>query len=109
MKSVKIILIVFTLIVSSSVVIFAQENQYSNHSKIEMKKNSTKADDIVRKGVINLKAIDKNKDGKVFQDQMDWNVISEKSGKCPLCNMKLKEVTLEEAKKNLTEHGYKTK
>jgi len=56
-----------------------------------------------------LKAIDKNKDGKVFQDFMDWNVISDEPGRCPLCNMILQEVTLEEAKNNLIEHGFKVK
>jgi hypothetical protein len=45
----------------------------------------------------------------VYQDPMDWNVISDKSGKCPLCNMKLKEVTLEEAKVNLMDSGFKVK
>ncbi|MBI5476210.1 MAG: hypothetical protein HY964_05670 [Ignavibacteriales bacterium] len=64
---------------------------------------------VVRKGVIDLTAIDKNKDGKVYQDQMDWNVISDKPGKCPLCKMKLKEVTFEEAKKNLKENDFKVK
>lgn len=64
---------------------------------------------IVREGVIDLKAIDKNGDGNVFQDPMDWNVISDEPGRCPLCNMKLKEVSIDEAKKNLTENGYKSK
>lgn len=64
---------------------------------------------VVHKSVIDLKAIDKNKDGKVFQDQMDWNVISDKPGKCPLCKMTLKEVTLEEAKKNLEKNDFKVK
>lgn len=84
-------------------------HQHGDNSKIEMKKDSPKVDDIVRKGVIDLKEIDKNKDGKVFQDLMDWNVISDKPGKCPLCKMTLQEVSIEEAKKNLAEHGYKTK
>ncbi|MFH2047055.1 MAG: heavy metal-binding domain-containing protein [Pseudomonadota bacterium] len=64
---------------------------------------------IVRKGVIDLMAIDENKDGKVFQDQMDWNVISDKPGKCPLCGMTLKEVPLEKAKENLVNHDLKVK
>jgi RND family efflux transporter MFP subunit len=64
---------------------------------------------LIRKGVIDLKSIDKNKDGKVFQDQMDWNVISDEPGNCPLCGMKLKEVSLEEAKKKLIENGFKVK
>jgi Cu(I)/Ag(I) efflux system membrane fusion protein/cobalt-zinc-cadmium efflux system membrane fusion protein len=67
------------------------------------------AEDIVRKGIIDLNEIDKNRDGKVFQDPMDWNVISDKAGKCPLCGMKLKEVTIAEAKKNLEKHNYQVK
>ncbi|MCK9210803.1 MAG: hypothetical protein M0P61_08225 [Ignavibacteriaceae bacterium] len=63
----------------------------------------------VREGKIDLIAIDKNKDGKVFQCPMDWNVISDASGKCPLCKMTLKEVTLSGAKKNLKENGFKVK
>lgn len=64
---------------------------------------------IVRKGVIDLQAIDKNSDGKVFQDVMDFNVISDNPGKCPICGMKLKEVTLEKAKENLIENDFKVK
>jgi len=37
------------------------------------------------------------------------NVISDKPGVCPLCNMDLEEVTLEVAKKNLIENGFKVK
>jgi len=81
---------------------------HENHSSQKMEMKSGK-EDIVRKGVIDLKSIDKNKDGKVFQDPMDWNVISDKPGECPLCGMDLEEVTLEVAKKNLIENGFKVK
>lgn len=64
---------------------------------------------LIRKGVIDLEAIDENNDGKVYQDFMDWNVISDEPGRCPVCNMILREVSLEEAKSNLIEHGYKVK
>lgn len=91
-----------------------------NHMNHEMKMDHMKNDDstkktnhemssIVREGVIDLQSIDENKDGKVFQDQMDWNAISDKPGKCPLCKMTLKEVTLSGAKKNLKENGFKVK
>ncbi|MFA6596176.1 MAG: heavy metal-binding domain-containing protein [Ignavibacteriaceae bacterium] len=73
------------------------------------KQKSASSVSIVREGTIDLKAIDKNKDGKVFQCPMDWNVISDASGKCPLCKMTLKEVTLSGAKKNLKENGFKVK
>jgi hypothetical protein len=79
-----------------------------NHD-MHIKSDSAKANKIVRKGEIDLKAIDKNKDGKVYQDMMDWNVISDKPGKCPLCGMTLKEVTLKEAKENLLKNNFKVK
>jgi transcription initiation factor IIE alpha subunit len=63
----------------------------------------------VHKGIINVEAIDKNKDGKVYQDQMDWNVISDKPGTCPLCKMTLEEVTVKKAKENLKNNGFKVK
>ena len=75
----------------------------------EMKSDSTMSESIVRKGEIDLKAIDKNGDGKVFQDMMDWNVISDVAGYCPICEMQLKEVTLEKAKENLLKHNFKVK
>lgn len=80
-----------------------------NHEQTKSKKEKSETSSIIRKGVIDLKSIDKNKDGKVFQDQMDWNVISDKPGKCPICGMTLKESTLEEAKANLIKHGFKVK
>ena len=76
--------------------------------------DSTKTDNmdmnsIVREGTIDLGKIDKNGDGKVFQDMMDWNVISDEAGKCPLCGMTLKEVTIEKAKENLVKNNFKVK
>ena len=109
MKSIKILLIACSLVISSNAVIFAQMQMNSKDSKMGMKKDSVKTEDIVRKGVINLKSIDKNKDSKIYQDQMDFNVISDKPGICPLCGMTLKEVTLKEAKATLLKHGFKVK
>ncbi len=88
--------------------VFAQDSTHGKHlhkHDTVIKQDTT----IVREGEIDLMAIDKNKDGKVFQDTMDWNVISDEPGECPLCGMKLKEVTLETAKKNLIENGFKVK
>jgi hypothetical protein len=59
----------------------------------------------VRKEPIDVKAIDVNNDGYVYQDPMDWNVIADEEGKCPTCGMLMKQVTLEEAEKNLRDHG----
>lgn len=71
-----------------------------------MKMDSKKSDKVK---AINLKSIDKNKDGKVYQCPMDFDVLSDKPGKDPKCGMDLVEVTLAQAKKNLTDHGFKVK
>ena len=77
-----------------------------NHEK-KMGSGNKMMNNMLHKGVIDVKAIDKNQDGKVYQDMMDWNVISDKPGKCPNCGMKLKEVSIDQAKQNLKKHGYK--
>jgi hypothetical protein len=134
----KILVIVFGVILISTSSLFAQSTQSccsgkegkddhckikiedvsamqdSTHSKDKHKghmHSSTKVEksSIVHEGEIDLAAIDANGDGKIFQDQMCWNVISDESGECPQCGMKLKEASLEDAKKNLEENGYKTK
>ncbi len=64
---------------------------------------------IIRKGVIDVESIDKNKDGKLYQDMMDWNVISDEPGNCPICGMELKELTIKEVKVNLEKHGFEYK
>lgn len=82
----------------------------SKHSKMMDEKSSPKdRSEIVREGPIDLYAIDKNGDKKVFQDQMDWNVISDEPGECPLCGMTLKEISIYEAKVNLIMNGFKIK
>lgn len=75
----------------------------------QMKIESMSENSIVREGEINLTAIDANKNGKVYQDQMCWNVISDEPGECPQCGMILKEVSLDKAKENLLKHDFKVK
>lgn len=75
----------------------------------KMNMDKSEKNPLIGKGVINLKSIDINKDGKVYQDQMDWNVISDEPGKCPICKMELKQVTLKKAKENLIKNGFKVK
>ncbi|MGE5399467.1 MAG: heavy metal-binding domain-containing protein [Ignavibacteriales bacterium] len=70
---------------------------------------SLSANTIVREGEIDVKAIDKNNDGKVFECSMDYNVISDTKGSCPKCGMDLDEVTIDKARENLKNSGFKTK
>ena len=68
-----------------------------------------KTSELIRTGVIDLKAIDKNSDGMLYQDVMDWNVISDKPGTCPICGMKLQEMSITKVKTNLEKHGFEYK
>ncbi len=88
------------------------DHNHMDHDKMMGSDNEEVMKDtksIVREGTIDLAAIDENGDGKVYQDQMCWNVVSDESGECPQCGMKLKEVSLEEAKANLEENGFEVK
>lgn len=86
------------------------ENEEIKTEQQEMKmEKDDHSSSIVHTGIIDAEAIDKNKDGKLWECQMDWNVISDESGRCPLCNMKLKEYTIEEIKANLDKYGFEYK
>jgi hypothetical protein len=85
-----------------------QDNKNTDHPSMNMDKKQIDST-IIRIGVIDLQAIDENKDGMVYQDPMDWNVISDDPGKCPLCGMTLKEVTFDNAKENLIKHSFDVK
>ncbi len=94
----------------------AAVNQYqSSTGDMKEEKQETKEEEhnhsssIVHEGVIDAESIDKNKDGKLFECPMDWDVISDEDGRCPLCNMHLKEYTIEEVKMNLDKHGFEYK
>lgn len=88
----------------------SEMKQEKRENKDEMKmEEHDHSSSIVHEGVIDVEAIDKNKDGKLFECPMDWNVISDEAGRCPLCNMKLKEYTIDEVKANLEKYGFEYK
>ena len=108
MKNLQLTLFASLIIVAIS--IFGCGSDHKGHDHSYMNQQETKIDSsIIRTGVIDLISLDANKDGKVYQDPMDWNVISDEPGKCPLCKMTLKKVSLEEAKKNLNNNDYQVK
>ena len=87
-------------------------HKHMDHDKMMDSDNKETIKDnksIVHAGTLDLAAIDENGDGKVYQDQMCWNVVSDEAGECPQCGMKLKEVSLEEAKANLEENDFDVK
>jgi Cu(I)/Ag(I) efflux system membrane fusion protein/cobalt-zinc-cadmium efflux system membrane fusion protein len=107
-KIFQLVVLAVSLTISAIFVSCGQDNKNTDHQSMSMD-NKQIDSSIVRVGVIDLQAIDQNKDGMVYQDPMDWNVISDEAGRCPICKMKLKEVTLEEAKMNLINNGFKIK
>ncbi len=86
----------------------SSKTEMNMNDKVSGKQEEVKSD-LIRKGVIDVEAIDVNKDGKLFQDVMDWNVISDKPGDCPICGMHLQEMTIDQVKKNLKENGFEYK
>ena len=85
-----------------------QDNKTPDHEPMNMETEQSNST-IVREGMIDLMMIDENNDGMVYQDPMDWNVISDKPGKCPLCKMTLKEVSIKQAKDNLIKNDFSIK
>ncbi len=117
-KLFKSLISIFALSLLLTGMSFSQEkNDTQSSHKMEMhSKMKTDYDQINKsdtpvayKDTIDLKAIDINKDGMVYEDMMDYNVLSDAPGTCPLCGMTLKGVTLEKAKYNLVKNGFKVK
>ena len=107
-KTLQIVILASGIIVLSIFTSCNQDNKSPDHGSMNMEKEQSNSA-IVHEGMIDLMSIDKNKDGMVYQDMMDWNVISDEPGKCPLCKMTLKEVPLEKAKENLLKNDYQVK
>jgi len=100
----------FVCVILVTVAFISCGGDHKGHDHNHMNKQETKVDSsIIQIGVIDLQSLDLNSDGMVYQDPMDWNVISDEPGKCPLCKMELKEVTLQEAKENLIKNDFKVK
>lgn len=109
-KNLNSILLIAVIVFSIALISCAQDEGRKNHNNDMQKSDAVKVDSsIVREGVIDLAVIDENTDGKVYQDQMCWNVVSDKPGECPLCGMTLKEVSLQKAEENLLKHNFKVK
>lgn len=85
-----------------------QKTQKTPEIKID-EQDHDHSSSIVHQGIVDVESIDKNKDGKLWECPMDWNVISDESGRCPLCNMKLKEYSIDDIKANLEKNGFEYK
>lgn len=84
------------------------QNKSMQMKEMKDEKQSSESS-IVRKGAIDLKSIDKNNDGKVYQCPMEVNVLSDSKGECPECGMDLREVSIADAKTKLLKRGFEVK
>ena len=84
-------------------------NMSSEHSGNNMQNSGSSDTTLIRKGVIDVDELDFDIDGYVYQDQMHWNVISDKPADCPLCGMKLEKVKIKDAIRNLKENDFEVK
>jgi len=107
-KTLQIGLLASGIIVLSIFTSCNQDNKTPDHEPMNMETEQSNST-IVHEGMIDLMMIDENKDGMVYQDPMDWNVISDEPGNCPLCKMTLTEVSIEQAKENLVKNDFKVK
>jgi hypothetical protein len=77
--------------------------------EVKKKQTAVKQAPVAYQGVIDVKAVDANKDGKIYQCPMDYNVLSDQPGNCTECNMDLEEVTIQEAEDNLVKNDFTIK
>jgi Cu(I)/Ag(I) efflux system membrane fusion protein len=85
------------------------EREMGEEKQSMNEKEHDHSNSLVRKGIVDVEGIDINSDGKLFECPMDWNVLSDEVGRCPVCNMYLKEYRIEEVKANLDKHGFEYK
>jgi len=97
---------IFTISVFSLLFVIAcsKNEDHSHHDNSDVDKNHNS--ELVREGTIDIESIDLNKDGKIHECPMDWNVLSDTHGNCPTCGMNLKEYSIDEVKANLDKYGY---
>jgi hypothetical protein len=92
------VLTIFTVIGCSKENSSAKATDNQAQQTAEKKDGSSLS--IIRDSTVNVLSLDADKDGYLYQCEMDYNVISDKPGTCPKCGMTLKKVTVTEAKKN---------
>ncbi|MFO7445794.1 MAG: heavy metal-binding domain-containing protein [Ignavibacteriaceae bacterium] len=59
----------------------------------------------IRDYSVDVASLDANGDGSVYQCPMDWNIISDDAGSCPVCMMDLEEYSVSVAQQNLEDNS----
>ena len=85
------------------------ETHMNENHEHQMKDADNSSSELVREGTIDVESLDTNNDGSLYECPMDWNVLDDKDGSCPVCGMDLKEYSIAEVKANLDKYGYQYK
>ncbi len=105
----KIIEVLFVLVFTITLISCSQKEEAKKVAEVTEQATEKVETELVRKGTIDVEAIDHNQDGKVHECPMDWNVLSDEASSCPTCGMDLKEYTIADVKRNLKKYGYELK
>lgn len=100
--------IIFSVLAVFLIFACSKKDEDAHHHDHPHSDGDTKSE-LVREGIIDVQSIDTDKDGNIYECPMDWNVLNDKDGDCPVCGMKLKEYSIAEIKDNLTKYGYEYK
>lgn len=94
--------LIAVLVISAAIFAGCNKDNTKNEQKQTANTSvSASNESIIRSKDVNVADIDVNKDNKVFQCPMDFDVISDKPGTCPKCKMELEEVSVADAQNNL--------
>ncbi len=59
----------------------------------------------IRSAPVDVLPMDRNGDGYVYQDRLDFQVIADTPGNCPICGMGLQKTSVADAVMNLMDHN----
>jgi len=103
----RILISIFSVLAFCLIISCSNKEEHTHHDYPHA--DSDAKSELVREGIIDIAFLDGNKDGNIYECPMDWNVIDDKDGDCPVCGMKLKKFSVAEVKDNLTKYGYEFK
>ncbi len=101
----KIKMFVTAIFLFSVIILLTGCGKSEDHSNHEMSNSGRQIDSThIHNYDVNIASLDVDGDGNVYQCPMDWNVISDDSGSCPVCMMDLEQYSIDDAQKNLDEN-----
>lgn len=100
---------VLSIVLISAALFFGCNKEENKDNNTMPQQNSTSVSEdknamdssLIQEAGVDIASLDLNKDGKVYQCPMDYEVIADHNASCPMCKMDLEEVSVSDAAKNL--------